>query len=97
VIEFTEWAQEILQRSEQAARRFNPDAKVRLTRVGGVVQAVLTDRPAPDDREVEVGEATVYVESGLEGLVDIEEPHDRVVLRPSGSAPNAREHHDPTG
>jgi hypothetical protein len=93
VIEFTEWASEILQRSEQAARRFNPDARVRLARVGGVVQAVLTDRPAPDDREVDVGEATVYVEAGLEGLVDIEEPHDRVVLRPSGSAPNAREHH----
>jgi hypothetical protein len=93
VIEFTEWAKEILQRSEQAARRFNPDAKVRLARVGGVVQAVLTDRPAADDSQVEVGEATLFVESGLEGLVDIEEPHDRVVLRPSGSTPNAREHH----
>ena len=93
MIEFTQWAEEILQRSAQAARRFNPDAKVRLARVGGVVQAVLTDRPAPDDSQVEVGEATLFVESGLEGLVDIEEPHDRVVLRPSGSTPNAREHH----
>ncbi len=93
MIEFTEWAQEILQRSEQAARRFDPEAKVRLARVGGQVQAVLTHEPAPEDHEMKVGEATVFVESGLQGLVDIEEPHDRVVLRPSGSTPNARQHH----
>jgi hypothetical protein len=35
---------------------------------------------------------TLYVERGLAGLVDVEEPHDRLVLRPAGSAPNAREH-----
>jgi hypothetical protein len=93
MIEFTDWAKEILERSEQAARRFNPDARVRLARVGGTVQAVLTDRPAADDRRVELGEAEVFVEAGLEGLVDIEEPHDRVVLRPLGSPPNARELH----
>jgi hypothetical protein len=57
------------------------------------VQAVLTHEPDPEDHEMKVGEATVFVESGLEGLVDIEEPHDRVVLRPSGSTPNARQHH----
>jgi hypothetical protein len=93
VIEFTDWAREILQRSEQAARRFNPDAKVRLARVGGVVQAVLTDAPDPEDRRIELGEGSVYVEAGLEGLVDIEEPHDRVVLRPAGSTPNDRGQH----
>jgi len=93
VIEFTEWAKEILQRSDQAARRFNPDAKVRVARVGGIVQAVLTDQPAPDDRRVDLGDASVYVEAGLEGLVDVEEPHDRIVLKPSGSKPNARDHH----
>jgi hypothetical protein len=92
-IQLTEWAREILQRSSEAARRFNPDAKVRLARVSGTVQAVLTDAPSPDDQPVDVGGATVYVEAGLEGLVDIEEPHDRVVLKPPGSAPNAREAH----
>jgi hypothetical protein len=93
MIEFTDWAKEILQRSSEAARRFNPDAKVRLARVGGTVQAVLTDQPVTDDRPVLVGEATIYVQGGLEGLVDIEEPHDRVVLRPLGSKPNPRDHH----
>jgi hypothetical protein len=93
MIEFTDWAKEILQRSAAAALRFNPDAKVRLAKVGGVVQAVLIDQPTADDEAVQVGEATVYVQGGLEGLVDIEEPHDRVVLKPPGSRPNPREHH----
>jgi hypothetical protein len=93
MLEFTDWAKEILQRSVQAARRFDPDAKVRLARVGGTVQALLTDRPAPQDVRFELDQATVYVEEGLEGLVDIEEPHDRVVLKPPGSPPNAREPH----
>jgi hypothetical protein len=93
MIEFTEWAKEILQKSDQAARRFNADARVRLARSAGVVQAGLTDRPDPADEEIQIGPATIYVESGLEGLVDIEEPHDRLVLKPLGSQPNVREQH----
>jgi hypothetical protein len=93
VIEFTEWAMEILQKSDQAARRFNPDARVRLARIGGTVQAQLTDEPGTTDTELAVGGATIYVEQGLEGLVDIEEPHDRLVLKPKGSPPNARDPH----
>jgi hypothetical protein len=93
VIELTDWAKDILRRSDAAARRFNPDARVRLARVGGVVQATLTDAPAADDQVVDLGDAQVYVEAGLEGLVDIEEPHDRVVLRPAGSPWNDRSAH----
>lgn len=92
-IQLTDWAREILRRSSEAARRFNPDAKVRLARVSGTVQAVLTDAPSPDDQAVDIGGATIYVEAGLDGLVDIEEPHDRVVLKPPGSVPNPREAH----
>jgi hypothetical protein len=93
MIEFTDWATDILTRSQHAAGRFNPDARIRLARIGGSVQAVLTDDPDPTDREVRVGSMTLYVEAGLEGLVDVEEPHDRLVLRPSGSTPNVREEH----
>lgn len=93
MIEFTDWAKEILTRSHQAAARFDPDAKLRLARVGGAVQAVLTDAPDPSDEPVTLDEVTLYVERGLEGLVDIEEPHDRVVLKPPGSAPNPRQSH----
>lgn len=93
MIEVTDWAKEILQRSSEAARRFNPDAKLRLARVSGTVQAVLTDAPSPEDQTIDLGGVIVYVEAGLEGLVDIEEPHDRVVLKPFGSRPNRREAH----
>jgi len=92
VIEVTDWARDILNRSQEAARRFNPEARIRLARVDGGVQAVLADSPEPTDEELVVGDMTLYVEAGLEGLVDIEEPHDRLVLRPAGSRPNVRGH-----
>jgi hypothetical protein len=92
VIEVTEWARDILTRAQAAARRFDPEARIRLARVDGSVQAVLADGPRPGDREVEVGDMTLYVERGLEGLLDVEEPHDRLVLRPLGSPPNVRGH-----
>jgi hypothetical protein len=93
VIELTDWAKEILDKAQAAAGRFNPDARIRLARIGGAVQAVLTDLPQPDDQVVEFGTMTLYVERGLEGLVDVEEPHDRLVLRPAGSEPNVRGEH----
>lgn len=92
-VEFTDWAKEILEKSDQAARRFNPDARVRLARVGGTMQAVLTDQPDPTDARVELGPATIYVQTGVEGLIDVEEPHDRLVVKPAGSKPNIRGQH----
>jgi len=92
-LEFTEWAKDILQRADAGARRLNPDARVRLVRVGAVMEAVLADAPGAEDAVVSIGEATIFVENGLQGLVDIEEPHDRLVLKPLGSQPNIREDH----
>lgn len=92
MLEFTEWAKEILSRADEAARRLNPDARVRLARVNGGLAPQLTDAPEQGDEVVDLGGATVLVEQGLEGLVDIEEPHDRIVLRPAGSTPNERAH-----
>jgi len=91
MIEFTDWAKDILQRSQEAAARFNPYAKIRLSRTPGGVEAVLSDEPGAGDTPVDVGDMTLYVEAGLDGLVDVEEPHDRLVLRPAGSIPNNRE------
>jgi hypothetical protein len=92
MIEFTDWAKDILTKSQAAAARFNPDARIRLARVGGTVEARLTDSPAEDDQPVHVHGVTIYVERGLDGLVDVEEPHDRLVLRPAGSTPNVSAH-----
>ena len=90
MIEITDWAREIITRSHRAAARFNPGTTIRLARVEGRVQAVLAEAPEPQDQALELGEVTVYVEEGLGGLIDIEEPHDRLVLGPPGSSPNVR-------
>jgi hypothetical protein len=95
MLQFTDWAKDILRRADVAARRFNPDVRIRLARVGGVVQATFTDEPAADDLAVALdGGVTVYAEAGLEGLVDVEEPHDRIVLKPAGAPWNDRSGHD---
>ena len=92
-IETTEWARDILGRSQAAMRRFNPGGVIRLVRTPSGVEARLADEPEATDEKVEAGEAEVFAEAGLEGLIDIEEPHDRIVLRAAGSAPNERPSH----
>jgi hypothetical protein len=86
VIEFTDWAIEILGRSDAAARRLNPSARVRLVRDDrSGVRFELTDEPAPDDAVVEHEAGfTMYVQRGLDGTVDVVEPHDRLILRSPG-------------
>ena len=93
MIEFTDWARDILQRAQQAATRFDPLARVRLASTGSGVEAVLVHEAEPGDQEADAGGVLVFVQQGLDGLVDIEEPHDRLVLRPAGSTPHARENH----
>jgi hypothetical protein len=94
VIEFTEWANDILSRSDAAARRFNPDARVRLVREGSGVRFELSDAVEPGDRVVERDGFTLFVEAGLEGVVDVVEPHDQLILRPPGSTERSvREDH----
>lgn len=72
----------LLRTADEAARRFNPDARIRLVPEEGGVRFELTDDPAPSDTIVqhEAG-FTLVIASGLEGTVDVVEPHDRLVLR----------------
>lgn len=84
MIAFTDWATEILQRTWQAARRFNPDAMVRMRREADSVEFVLTDERSEEDRLVLGDGFELLVEPGLEGTVDVVEPHDRLILRPPG-------------
>jgi len=80
-IEFTGWATDILQRTHSAARRFNPAATVRLQRRGDGVAFELTDERVDGD-ELVVGDGfELLVEPGLEGTVDVIEPHDQLILR----------------
>jgi hypothetical protein len=82
VLEFTEWATEILRRTHAAARRFNADATVRLRRTPGGIAFDLTDERQAGDRVVTREGFELWVEPGLEGTVDVVEPHDRLILRP---------------
>lgn len=85
MIEFTEWAVDILRRSYEAARRFNSDACVRMARKEGGVEFALADERRDGDTLVEGDGFELLVEGGLEGIVDVVEPHDRLILRPPGS------------
>ena len=84
MIEFTDWAAEILTRTWEAARRFNPEATVRLQRTADGVEFVLSDERAETDRLVEGDGFQLLVQDGLGGTVDVVEPHDRLILRPPG-------------
>jgi hypothetical protein len=84
-IEFTEWATEILRRSYSSARRFNPHVSLRLRRVGSGVEFALTEDRDPADDVVSGDGFELRVERGLEGIVDVVEPHDQLILRPPGS------------
>jgi hypothetical protein len=85
-LEFTDWALEILQRTHTAARRLNPEATVRLRRAGTGVEFALTDERQQGDELVTREGFELWVEPGLEGTVDVVEPHDRLILRPPGDA-----------
>jgi len=82
MIEFSDWAVDILRRSHQAARRFNPKATVRVFRKGSGVEFALVEEPEPGDRVIDRGDFTLFVEEGITGTVDVVEPHDQLVLRP---------------
>jgi hypothetical protein len=86
VIEFTEWATDILRRSQEAARRFDPNATLRMARgTDGRAEFALTDEPKDGDLLVHGEGFDLLVQAGLDGVVDVVEPHDRLILRPPGS------------
>jgi hypothetical protein len=85
-IAFTDWATDILRRTHEAARRFNPEATVRLHRTDGAVAFDLTDERPEADELVRGDGFELLVADGLEGTVDVVEPHDRLILRPPDDA-----------
>jgi hypothetical protein len=89
---FTDWATEILQRTHSAARRFNPDATVRMHRTPDGVEFVLTDERHDGDELVTGDGFELWVQAGLEGTVDVVEPHDRLILRPPGDPERSARH-----
>ena len=96
MLAFTDWAIEILSRADAAARRFNPDVLVRVVReASSGVRFELTDEGDPTDQVLEHPSGfTLLVQDGLEGTVDVVEPHDQLILRsPGDSERSARATH----
>lgn len=70
MIEVTERAATAVAQAEAAARRFNPQVRIRLVRAGSGVRFEFTDEPPEGDELVPCEAATLYVESGLVGTLD---------------------------
>lgn len=82
MIRFTDRAREVLEAAERAARRFDPDARVRLRRApDGTVVFDLTNEAGTQDELVHGDGFAVVVERGLEGVVDAGE-HNVLTLHP---------------
>ena len=76
MVELTSRAQDALLASQTAARRFDPEAHIRLTADGAMVRQVLASRPEPGDAVLEVGALTIFVAPGVTGTVDAGEHNE---------------------
>ena len=81
MIELTERAEVALTSAVMAARRFDAKAGIRLARKGAGVVFEFTDVPEASDTVVDVGDFALYVEAGLDGVLDTGD-HQDPVLRP---------------
>jgi hypothetical protein len=70
VLDVTERAAEVLRAADAAARRFNPEARVRLRRDGGAVASDLTDEPDPGEERTSIQGIEVVLGPGLDGTLD---------------------------
>ena len=80
-VEFLEEAVAVLERAYDAATRFNPGVKIRVSRRGDEIQVGFADLPEEGDEVVAVGDRLVFVESGIAGTLEAQQPHDRLVVR----------------
>ncbi|HYH28401.1 MAG TPA: hypothetical protein VEA19_06470 [Actinomycetota bacterium] len=87
MIELTPRAREILLRAHAAASRLQPEVAIRIRRSGDSVEFELAEGPEGEDIELQGEAFRLVADPGLEGVVAVVEPHDRLVLRPKGSAP----------
>lgn len=86
MIRFTDRAREVLVAAEHAARRFDPDARVRLRRDDdGVVAFELTNEVGPGDEVMDADGFELVVQKGLTGTVDAGD-HNALMLQADESA-----------
>ena len=81
MLRFTDRARDALESFHVAAARWNPDVRLRLVRAGGELRPELADAPEPGDETITVGTLAVFVESGVDGVVDAGEHNVLTITR----------------
>jgi hypothetical protein len=84
VLDISDDAAAVLERAYDAAGRFNPSVKIRVYRTGEQVQIGFAERPSDGDDVVPVGDMLIFVEGGITGTLEAQQPHDRLVVREEG-------------
>ena len=81
MLRFTYRAREALESFHAAAVRWNPDVRLRLALAGVELRPELADSPEPGDETIDVGSFSVFIEPGLDGLVDAGEHNVLTIAR----------------
>ena len=83
MLDVTERAAAVARQSDEAARRFNPDARIRLVRGGSGLAFEFTDAADPTDTELDCLGTILLVQVGIEGTVDVGDHNTPMLLPPS--------------
>ncbi len=86
MLDVTELAAGVLRSADAAARRFNPDARIRLRPGGRGLVTDLADAPGDDESSVTIAEVEIIVADNLAGTIDAGD-HDTLVLVPGSPRP----------
>lgn len=81
MLTFTDRAADALTTFHTAAARWNPDVRLRLVHAGSELRPELAEEPGPDDVELAIGAISVFVPSGIDGVVDAGEHNVLTVSR----------------
>ena len=80
MLDITERAAGVVRQSAEAARRFNPDARIRLIRAAAGLAFELTDERDPTDVELDCRGAMLLVAADIDGTIDTGDHNAPVLL-----------------
>ena len=80
-VEVTPRAIEVLRRALEAGRLDPSEVGIRLSMAGRELRTGFAEQAEPGEETIEVGGIRLFVPPDLEGTLDVEAEHDRIVLR----------------
>lgn len=81
MLEITEAATQVLHRAQDAAARLNPNARMRIYQRDDEIEIALADEAGDNDETIEHDGLTLFVAPGIEGILDVSEEHDHLIVR----------------